>query len=179
MQKKRIILTGGPGTGKTSIINALIAEGYNCFEEISREIIREEMAKGTRVLPWDNLMAFSQKVIDGRVEQYNAAIDGITFYDRSVYDSIAYLHLDKVDVLDEWDVLGKELTFSKDVFITPPWREIFHQDNERKESLAQLTLLHETLIKTYQDYGYTLIEVPRLSINERVQFILNHIKSSN
>ena len=176
MLKKRIILTGGPGTGKTSIINELIKEGFGCFEEISREIIRDEMAQGSRVLPWDDLMAFSQKVIDGRIEQYNNAIDGISFYDRSVYDSIAYLHLDKIEVLDEWDALGKELTFSKDVFITPPWKEIFHQDNERKESLAQLTLLHETLIRTYEEYGYNLIEVPKLSIKERVQFILNHIK---
>lgn len=179
MLKKRIILTGGPGTGKTSIINELIEEGFNCFEEISREIIREEMAKGSRVLPWDDLMAFSQKVIDGRIEQYNGAKDGISFYDRSVYDSIAYLHLDKVEVTEEWDTLGKELTFSKDVFITPPWKEIFHQDNERKESLAQLTLLHETLIRTYEDYGYTLIEVPKLSIKDRVQFIINHINKSD
>lgn len=178
MLKKRIILTGGPGTGKTSIINELIKEGFNCFEEISREIIREEMAKGSRVLPWDDLMAFSQKVIDGRVEQYNGAENGISFYDRSVYDSIAYLHLDKIDVLPKWDTLGKDLTFSKAVFITPPWREIFHQDNERKESLAQLTLLHETLIRTYEDYGYNLIEVPKTPIKERVEFILNHIKAN-
>lgn len=178
MLKNRIILTGGPGTGKTSIINELIAEGFNCFEEISREIIREEMAKGTRVLPWDDLMAFSQKVINGRVEQYNSAQEGNSFYDRSIYDSIAYLHLDKIKVLDEWDAIGKDLSFSKDVFITPPWREIFHQDNERKESFAQLTLLHETLIRTYEEYGYNLIEVPKLSVKHRAQYILNHMNTS-
>ena len=177
MQKKRIVLTGGPGTGKTSIINALISRGSFCFEEISREIIKDEMAKGTNVLPWDDLMAFSQKVIDGRGEQYENAKTGTSFYDRSVYDSIAYLHLDKVEVLEEWDTLGKKLAFHTDVFITPPWRDIFHQDNERKESFEQLTLLHDTLIKTYEEYGYNLVEVPKLSIEERVTFILNHLKT--
>ena len=38
---KRIIITGGPSSGKTSIIDALKDEGYSCFDEVSREIIQE------------------------------------------------------------------------------------------------------------------------------------------
>lgn len=177
MQSKRIILTGGPGTGKTSIISHLKEEGHSCFEEISREIIRDELEKGSNVLPWSDLNAFTHKVLEGRVTDYKAAKDPLCFYDRSVYDAIAYLHLDGVEVLPEWDSLGRELAYYPTVFITPPWKEIFHQDNERKESYQQLVELHEVLIKTYQSYGYELLEVPKLSIADRAHYILNHLET--
>ena len=38
---KRIVLAGGPGTGKTSVINALKKERFYCFEEAAREIFNE------------------------------------------------------------------------------------------------------------------------------------------
>ncbi|MGB1308804.1 MAG: AAA family ATPase, partial [Oceanihabitans sp.] len=31
MKTKKIVITGGPGTGKSSIINELIKRGYGCF----------------------------------------------------------------------------------------------------------------------------------------------------
>ena len=34
----RVLITGGPGTGKTSLINELKRNGYNCSEEIVRKI---------------------------------------------------------------------------------------------------------------------------------------------
>ena len=38
MKKELVVITGGPGTGKTTIIDALIEQGYACFPEISRKI---------------------------------------------------------------------------------------------------------------------------------------------
>ena len=35
---KKIIITGGPGTGKTSLIEELKKNNFKCFDEISREI---------------------------------------------------------------------------------------------------------------------------------------------
>ena len=39
MITKKIVITGGPGTGKSSIINELTKRGYTCYEEISRQVI--------------------------------------------------------------------------------------------------------------------------------------------
>ena len=44
---KRIVLAGGPGTGKTSVINALKKERFYCFEEAAREIFNEFKLKGS------------------------------------------------------------------------------------------------------------------------------------
>ena len=35
---KRIVITGGPGTGKTALVRELENRGYDCFHEIIREM---------------------------------------------------------------------------------------------------------------------------------------------
>ena len=58
---QRIIITGGPGFGKTTILNHLQNAGFNTFEEVARIVIKEELEIGSDVLPWKNLDAFSKK----------------------------------------------------------------------------------------------------------------------
>ena len=55
------IITGAPGTGKTTIINALKKEGYSCAEEISRELIAEQIDIGGNILPWKDQIAFENQ----------------------------------------------------------------------------------------------------------------------
>ena len=68
--EKKIVITGAPGTGKTSIIAQLKKLGHSCSEEISREIIAEQIASGGKMLPWLDLEAFSQMVFSLRKTQY-------------------------------------------------------------------------------------------------------------
>jgi predicted ATPase len=46
------VLTGGPGSGKTTLIEALNARGYATTEEAGRGVIREEMRNNGSGLPW-------------------------------------------------------------------------------------------------------------------------------
>ena len=43
---KRIVISGGPSSGKTTIINELKRAGHYCFDEVSRELILEAQKKG-------------------------------------------------------------------------------------------------------------------------------------
>ena len=43
---KKILITGGPGTGKTELIKGLENEGHNCEHEIVRKITEEAQKKG-------------------------------------------------------------------------------------------------------------------------------------
>ena len=63
---EKYVITGAPGTGKTTIIEHLKKIGYSCKEEISRKIISEQIAKNGEALPWINLNLFSKKVFDLR-----------------------------------------------------------------------------------------------------------------
>ena len=44
---KRIVLAGGPSTGKTSVLNKLIKLEYHCFQEAAREIFTEYQKRGS------------------------------------------------------------------------------------------------------------------------------------
>ena len=39
IENKKIVISGGPGSGKTTLINLLKDKGYPCFEEFSRILI--------------------------------------------------------------------------------------------------------------------------------------------
>ncbi len=172
---QRVIITGGPGTGKSTLIDSFSNMGYPCHHEISRAVIKRELDKGSDLQPWKDLEGFSKVVFTEQIEQYNLATKAVTnFYDRSLIDVIAYLRLDGINTQD-WDVKAKQYTFFNKVFVTPPWPEIYATDNERREDLAAMREIHESLVKTYQSFGYEIIEVAKMSNPKRVKFILGEL----
>lgn len=173
---KRIAISGAPGTGKTTLIEELSKRDFKCNPEISREIIAQELKIGGNITPWGNLNAFSKVVIAKRLEQFNAAKEPIEFFDRSIIDSIAYLIKDKLSISQEWDFLAKNNRYYSKVFITPPWEAIYKSDSERLEDFETATAIHSYMIEAYEKYNYQVIIVPKVSIEERIQFILKHIE---
>ena len=39
-KNKKIVISGGPGSGKTTLVNLLRVKGYECMDEFSRTIIK-------------------------------------------------------------------------------------------------------------------------------------------
>lgn len=168
----RIVITGGPGTGKSSLIRELSSRGHLCHEEYSRTLIREQLESGGNALPWEDLLAFSHMVIAGRVNQYlNAHPKTRTYFDRGIPDSLAYLVKDRVDFPQEWWELAMAHPYSDPVYITPPWEEIYLRDDERREDFSDLLDIHHHLVTTYTQLGYQLIELPKVSVEERIGII--------
>jgi predicted ATPase len=56
LPEERIIISGGPGFGKTTLILELEKAGFQCVHESSREIIHEQMQSGGNFLPWKDLV---------------------------------------------------------------------------------------------------------------------------
>src|SRR3546814_1518314 len=46
------VITGGPGSGKSTLIEALAVEGFDHMPEAGRAIIRDQVAIGGAALPW-------------------------------------------------------------------------------------------------------------------------------
>lgn len=44
------IFTGGPGAGKTTVLNELAKHNYGCIPEVARAIIKEQHATGGNAL---------------------------------------------------------------------------------------------------------------------------------
>ncbi len=172
-QVKRIVLSGAPGTGKTTILNLLKQRQYACMDEVSREIIAHEQANETDVLPWKNLEAFSKLILKKRIEQFNTGNAPITFYDRAIPDVLAYLHYANKPIKPIYTEAVERHKYYSKVFITPPWEDIYTKDNERHENYTDTLLIHTALVNTYKEFGYEIVLIPKDSAQNRVNFILN------
>ncbi|SHI75665.1 Predicted ATPase [Mesonia phycicola] len=173
----KIVILGGPGTGKSSVLQELEDRGYTCFKEVSREIILKAQKDGIEQLFLTNPLLFSEKLLEGRIFQFNEAtkVNQPVFIDRGIPDISAYMDFKKENYPSSFTEANKSYKYHQ-AFILPIWPDIYTSDNERYESLEEAFEIEKNLIKTYSDLDYQLIEVPKLSVKERADFILKNIE---
>ena len=61
---KKILITGGPGTGKTSLVNELKNNGYLCSEEIVRDLTIKKRDEGVDQYFLTDPLVFSIKLFN-------------------------------------------------------------------------------------------------------------------
>ena len=203
---KKIVITGGPSTGKTAVLSELENRGYTCIPEFIRMLTRENLQSNqdkasveNPILSADDPLAFNQNLIDGRIAQYELAVAAfqkkhptklgiaqsakklqhnaapaskLLFFDRGIPDVMAYMQCfgQKFGL----DFKRSAYTYRYDaVLMMPPWPEIYTVDNERLERFDTAVRVHDALQETYAHFNYTPINIPKLSITDRVDFILN------
>lgn len=177
LNTKRIVITGGPGTGKSSIINELSSRGYLCYEEVSRQVIIAAQKEGIEQLFLTEPLKFSELLLEARIEQYkNAANEthGLVFLDRGIPDVLAYMDYANSAYPPQFKLAAESHTYDK-IYVLAPWKDIFVSDNERYENFDQAQQIHEYLLKGYKRFGYNLIDVPFGSIAARTDYILNDL----
>lgn len=174
---KSIVVTGGPGTGKTTIIESLKNQGFVCFPEISREVTLQARQNGIEQLFLSQPLLFSELLLEGRKKQFTEAsslIDDFVFLDRGIPDILAYMHYIGDSYPSFFDLECKQNKYHQ-VFLLPPWKEIYVSDDARYETFEQAKLIFEHLKETYTYYGYELVLVPMDTAEKRAEFILNHL----
>lgn len=173
------MITGGPGSGKTTLINSLEQNGQTVLHEISREIIREAQKESIEQLFLENPILFSEKLLEGRLKQYemgDAYSNSFLFYDRGMPDVTSYMDYMDIHYPETFVQICTDKKYDT-IFVLPPWKEIYIQDNERYESFSQAEKIFDFLKEGYKKYGYKVHEVPFATVNERMEYILEVLKS--
>jgi predicted ATPase len=171
---RRIVIAGGPGSGKSTLLRALAESGETCYEECSRALIREQLAKSGQLLPWADLWAFAQECSARMQAQLkNSTQHQRSFFDRGLPDLVGYLNYGGRRAPDTWRDASR--AYSPTVFFAPPWRDIFVNDRERPQTFAEAQALGGQIRRAYEDYGFRVVELAKSSVADRRCQVLDYL----
>jgi predicted ATPase len=172
-----IIITGGPGGGKTSILEALLQKGFDYIIESGRQIIRERKIKG--LPPRPDPASFARLMFLKDFDNYNKNLNkqSLLFFDRSFLDGAMLIQRNDEIYFEEIRDIINTHRFKTKVFFTPPWQEIYTIDYERDQGFEEAVETYENLHGWYKSQGYEPVIIPIGPIAGRVEFILNELSA--
>ncbi len=169
---RKFVLTGGPCSGKTMTLQALGSAGFEVVPEIARALILAEQSKGNRLLPWIDRNAFQLEVLRRQLESESKASTDV-FLDRGIPDGIAFYRIVGLQPPDELIKASQEARYDK-IFLLD-LLPVYPSDPIRKEDAETSRKIHEMIREIYQWLGYEVIEIPALTVSERIKIIKKNI----
>ncbi|PAX07390.1 AAA family ATPase [Sphingomonas lenta] len=171
------VVTGGPGSGKTTLVDALAAAGVATSPEVGRAVVREQLASGGAALPWGDERAFAELMLPRECAAHGAALarGEEVVLDRGVPDVVGFLRVSGLPVPGHIDRAARRHRYNRQVFLAPFWAEIYVHDPERIQPASHARATEAVMRETYAGYGYHLVELPRATVEERVAFVLRHL----
>lgn len=168
------VITGGPGSGKTTTVNLLKEKGYRTTIEHARHYIDTQRVTGRTVEEIrENQREFQQGILEMQVEQEASLSPAETvFLDRALPDALAYYRFLRLET-DEKLVKAMETVSYKKIFILDILPLV--NDYARKENAEGQKAIHSLILEVYRSLPFPVLEVPVLPPEERVAFILQNL----
>src|SRR5580692_8031044 len=119
------VITGGPGSGKSTLIQALAERGICTMPEAGRAIIQDQLAIGGEAVPWSDRNAFAELMLSWELRSYRAAlrVSGPVVLDRGLPDVLGYLRLIELPVSSHVDRGTQVFRYDRRVFVAAAWAE--------------------------------------------------------
>lgn len=178
---KRYVVTGTPGSGKTSIVRWLEIDGYFVVEEAATDIIALRQAQG--IPEPHTLPSFIDDIIKLQKQRQIGASDlssTIQFYDRSPICTyalstwlgypIAATLSNEIERIEKGRIYQPQVFFIENLGFCEPTqaRRISFEDSVRFEKL------HE---ETYRSFGYEIVKVAPQELSARVERIKRYVSA--
>ncbi len=178
MSPKYVAITGGPGSGKTTVVEALAARGYVTVPEAAIQVIGELNGQlgldGQQRWRRANSEAFQELVLQRQIqlEQACAGEPGLVFLDRGRLDGLGYLRHFGVQPSDR--LLEQLLACPYEHVVLLETLRSFADRREsgrmsrHEDSLA----IAACIASAYTECGHVVHTAPEMAVEERVRLIL-------
>ena len=169
------VLTGAPGSGKSAILDH-VGSGIRCVGEAAREVLAEQRSVDGAGTPDRDASLFLDMLLLRSIDQYATAQrwEVSALFDRGIPDCAAYAAMMGIDPTPSI-LAATRYRYNSEVLICAPWEEIYVVDDERTMSFEDTVPFHAALMGAYERAGYTLIEVPRDSVENRAIFVRDFV----
>jgi predicted ATPase len=169
------VIAGGPGAGKTTLIDALAARGWRTSREAARQIIQDQNTVGGRAIHAVDPMLAAEIALSWEIRAHREALalPGPVFFDRSLAELTAYGEVLGVPVPEHFRRAAALYRYNRKVFLAPFWPQIYGQDAERIQTLEEAEFNCAAAANAYVAAGYEIVELPRAGVAERVAFVLS------
>ena len=168
------VITGASCSGKTTLVEELEKRGYDVVREVARVYIDDRIAKGETIekIRRDEIL-FQKNVLKKKIEIENKLPPKrMVFFDRGIPDTYAYDKLYGVKSNLLLEDASKKCSYRK-IFLLEQLP--FVADYARTETKEQQDELHKLLEEAYEMLGFTVVKVPILPVEKRVDFVLNNL----
>ena len=141
-----------------------------------RSIIQPRLAKG--LTPRPDSVEFAKAVLDMDIRAYVSAQQhkGPVFFERGLLDPLYSLSQIGEVTMDQVERYKDQYPYNSMVFFFKPWADIYVKDSERDHPYSHAVAVAEIVIAWYQQLGFTMVEVPTVSPEDRATFVLDKIE---
>lgn len=174
----KVVIAGGPCSGKTTLVSELEKRGFKVLHEVARALITEQRALKSELLPDKNKLAFQLELMRRQIENEKLAesTEDIIFIDCGIPEDIAYFEVDKEEApAHMWDT-AKKRNYTH-VFLLEQ-NPVFVKDGLRLEDGERAQKLSKLIESVYQRVGYKVHRIPFIGLNKRIELIKKVIDSN-
>ncbi len=169
------VIAGGPGSGKTTVIEALAQAGYRVEAETAERLIKAGVALGHRAedLRSDPVQWQRDIYRQDHVLFDSLPVDALLFTDTSMVESLVFGERAGFCTGPKLDAWLRHKRYKKVFFLEPLTG--YEQTDVRIESPQAALEISAEVRECYRRHGYEPIVVPSAPVAQRVEFILARV----
>lgn len=137
--------------------------------------MREQLECNGKILPSVDRTAFMEAVLARSIQDYETAqsLKAPVFFDRGIPEWLRFLSTGAKPNL----IAATQCRYASTVFLAEPWPEIYVCDGERTASFERAAQSYEPTLAAYVEAGYSACVIPKVSVQERVAFMLAQVET--
>lgn len=176
----RIVITGGPFSGKTTLVNALAERGFQTVPEAAIVVIEELKAEhgleGQAAWRAQHPEEFQERIVGKQLELEGAADQEggsePVFLDRGRLDGVAYCRIYDSAVPAPLAAACADLPYSRVILLDTLSRFERRSQSGRTSNRERSLAIRDALRDVYTEHGLAPIEIPELPLEARVDATL-------